>query len=303
MAAVLTRRHFVAAASSLATLRAAGSSMKLSITVRIAEAAGSNQKTTMGFEEVVAIAKKTGYEAIDMRASQGGIQTPKEKLRDMRKALDKYGIKVSCVTGDFDVPSNNDKAPDGLRNIGPYLDVAEILGADLIRIGMKKEEDIAAAQRACDQARERKIRLGHESHQGTLFETVAGSLDILKRVNRPNFGLIYEAGNWMVTGQDYGPETIKKFKPWILNVFIQNYRITPNGKSTVATWTKGPVKVDLIGSWEGGGVDYPKVFRALHSIGYNGYVTAFAAFSSFATPQEAAAKSYEHLKPLATKAS
>jgi sugar phosphate isomerase/epimerase len=300
MAAVLTRRHFLAAASSLATLRAAGSSMKLSITVRIAEAPGSNQKTTMGFEEVVDIAKKTGYEAIDMRASQGGVQTPKEKLRDMRKVLDKYGINVSCVTGDFDVPSNNDKAPDGLRNIGPYLDVAEILGADLIRIGMKKEEDIAAAQRASDQARERKIRLGHESHQGTLFETIAGSLDILKRVNRPNFGLIYEAGNWMVAGQDYGLETIRKFRPWIMNVFIQNYRIAPNGKSTVATWTKGPVKVDLIGSWERGGVDYAKVFRALHSIGYNGYVTAFAAFSSFATPQEAAAKSYRHLKPLVT---
>jgi sugar phosphate isomerase/epimerase len=300
MAAVLTRRHFLAAASSLATLRAAGSSMKLSITVRIAEAPGSNQKTTMGFEEVVDIAKKTGYEAIDMRASQGGVQTPKEKLRDMRKVLDKYGINVSCVTGDFDVPSNNDKAPDGLRNIGPYLDVAEILGADLIRIGMKKEEDIAAAQRASDQARERKIRLGHESHQGTLFETIAGSLDILKRVNRPNFGLIYEAGNWMVAGQDYGPETIKKFKPWIMNVFIQNYRIASTGKSTVTTWTKGPVKVDLIGSWERGGVDYAKVFRALHSIGYNGYVTAFAAFSSFATPQEAAAKSYRHLKPLVT---
>ena len=298
MTAILARRQFLAGASLLAPLRAAGSSMKLSITVRIAEAPGSNQKTTMSFEEVVDLAKKTGYQAIDMRASQGGIQTSKEKLRDMRKVLDKYGIKVSCVTGDFDVPSNNDKAPDGLRNFGPYLDLTEALGADLIRVGMKKEEDIAAAQRACDQARERKIRLGHESHQGTLFETVAGSLDVLKRVNRPNFGLIYEAGNWMVTGQDYGPETIKKFKPWIMNVFIQNYRITPNGKSTVATWTKGPVKVDLIGSWEPGGVDYPKVFQALRAIGYNGYITAFAAFSSFATPQEAAAKSYQHLKLL-----
>src|SRR5205807_2377179 len=155
MAAVLSRRRFVAAASSLAALRAAGSSMKLSITVRMAEAPGSNQKTSMGFEEVVGIAKRTGYDAVDMRASQGGIQTPKEKLREMRKVLDQYGIKVSCVTGDFDVPSNNDKAPDGLRNIGPFLDLAEIMGADLIRIGMKKEEDIAAAQRACDQARER----------------------------------------------------------------------------------------------------------------------------------------------------
>ncbi len=302
MPAVLNRRQFLAAASALGALRAAGSGMKLSITVRIAEAPGSNQKTTMGFEEVVGIAKTTGYDAVDMRASQGGVQTSKEKLREMRKVLDKQQIKVSCVTGDFDVPSNNDKAPDGLRNFRPYLDVAEILGADLIRIGMKKEEDIAPTQRACDQARERKIRLGHESHQGTLFETVAGSLDILKRVNRPNFGLIYEAGNWMVAGQDYGPETIKKFSPWIMNVFVQNYRIGPNGKSTVGTWSKGPVKVDLIGSWEQGGVDYPTVFRALHGIGYSGYVTAFAAFSSFATPQEAAAKSYQHLKPLTANA-
>jgi len=202
------------------------------------------------------------------------------------------------VTGDFNVPSNNDKAPDGLRNIGPYLDLAEILGSDLIRVGLKKEEDIPATQRACDEARERKIRLAHESHQGTLFETVAGSIDVLRRVNRPNFGLIYEAGNWMLAGQDYGPETIKKLRPWIMNVFVQNYRITPKGKSTVATWSKGPVTVDLIGSWEQGGVDYPKVFEALRGIGYHGYVTAFAAFSSFATPQEAAKKSYDHLKRL-----
>ena len=301
MAVNLTRRHFLIAASSLAALRAADSAMKLSITVRIAEAPGSNQKTTMGFEEVVGIAKKTGYEAVDMRASQGGVQTPKDRLREMRQILDRAGIKVSCVTGDFDVPSNNDNAPKGLRNIGPYLDLAEILGSDMIRVGIKKEEDIAATQRACDQARERKIRLAHESHQGTMFETVAGALDALKRVNRPNFGLIYEAGNWMVAGQDYGLETIKKVRPWLMNVYIQNYRLTPNGKSRVATWTRGAVPVDLIGSWESGGVDYPKVFEHLHSVGYRGYVTAFAAFSSFATPEEAAALSYRHLKPLVTK--
>ena len=78
-----------------------------------------------------------------MRASQVGIQTPAERLLDMRKILDHHAIKVSCVTGDFDVPSNNDRAPDGLRKITPYLDVAEKLGTDLIRIGMKKEDDIA----------------------------------------------------------------------------------------------------------------------------------------------------------------
>ena len=300
MSAALTRRSLLAAATTLPFLRSAGNSMKLSITVRIAEASGSNQKIVMGFEELIEVVKKIGYDAVDMRASQASIHTPKERLREMRKVLDRSGIRVSCITGDFDVPSNNNKAPDGLRNIGPYLDLTENLGADLIRIGMKKEEDIAWAQRACDQARERKIRLGHESHQGTLFETVSGSLDVLQRVNRSNFGLIFEAGNWMVAGQDYGPETIRKLKPWIMNVFVQNYRLNPNGKTSVATWTRGNVPVDLIGSWEPGGVDYPAVFQTLHEIAYKGYVTAFAAFGEFATPKEAAERSYRYLAPLVT---
>jgi len=299
MTTPLSRRTFLAA-SSAAALAAASSSMKLSITVRIAEAPGSNQKTTMGFEEIVGIAKTVGYEAVEMRASQGGIQTPKDRLKEMRKVADAAGIKICMVTGDFDLPSNNANAPQCLRRIGPYCDVAEILGCDLLRVALKTDEDIPFAQRACDEARERKIRLCHESHTGTLFETVAGSLHALKAVKRSNFGIAYEAANWMVAGQDYGPETIKKIKPWLMSVFIQNFRISPEGKNTMNTWSRGPVKVDLIGSWEKGGVDYPKVFETLHAIGYTGYVTAFGAFATFATPEEAAAQSFKYLKPLAT---
>src|SRR5439155_18705191 len=167
------------------------------------------------------------------------------------------------------------------RHIAQYLDLTEILGGDLIRVAMKTEEDIAWAQRASDEARERKIRLCHESHNGTLFETLAGSVDALKKVNRPNFGLAYEAANWMVAGQEYGPEVIKRFKPWLMNVLIQNFRISPEGKQTMNTSTRGPVKVDLIGSWDNGGVDYPKVFEGLRAVGYSGYITAFGAFSAF----------------------
>jgi sugar phosphate isomerase/epimerase len=294
--ATLTRRVFIATAAS--RLAALGRN-RLSITVRIAEAPGSNQKTILGFEELVLLAKKIGYGAIDMRASQAGVRTPPERLRQMRGALDSAGIKVSMVTGDFDVPSNNDNAPLGLRHITPYLDLASGLGSDLIRIGMKKEDDIVWAQRAADEARERKIRLAHQSHQMTLFETVDGAVDTLKRVNRPNFGIIYEAGNWMACGQDYGPKTMARIRPWLMNVYIQNYRISPAGKTKMQTWTRGAVPLDPIGSWEPGGVDYAQVFRALREAGYSGYITAFGAFSLFATPEQAAERSYRYLKPLA----
>jgi sugar phosphate isomerase/epimerase len=54
-----------------------------------------------------------------------------------------------------------------------------------------------------DETRERGIRLAHQSHCASLFETVAGSLRVLQRVDRPNFGIIYEPANWLIAGEDY----------------------------------------------------------------------------------------------------
>jgi len=272
--------------------------MKLSLSTRVAESFSDKTKTTMSFEDFVALAKKTGYEAICMRASQGGIQTPKDRLREMRRLVDAAGLKVSMVTGDFAVPANNDDGPRCLRNITPYLDLAETFGADLIRVCIKKEEDIAWAQRASDEAKERLVRLAHQSHDASLFETVDGSVEVLQKVGRPNFGIIYEPANWMISAQDYGPATIRRIQPWLMNVYVQNHLLTPDGKASVETWTKGRVKLDHIGLWEKGGVDFNKVFEGLRAIGYSGYVTVHQAFAEIMTPQEAAVKSYRYLKEL-----
>ncbi len=276
----------------------AGARMKLSLSARVAESFSDKTKTTMAFDDLVALAKKTGYQAICLRASQGGIQTPAERLRQMRRAVDAAGLKASMVTGDFAVPSNNEEGPQCLRNIAPYLDLAETFAADLIRVCMKKEEDIAWAQRAADQARERKIRLAHQSHCASLFETVAGSLEVLKAVNRANFGIIYEPANWLISGQDYGPETIRKLKPWLMNAYMQNHLLTPKGPAAVETWTRGRVPLDHIGMWEKGGVNFEKVFEGLHGIGYDGYVTVHQAFAGIMTVAEAAERSHRYLRGL-----
>ena len=296
---MLNRRSFLAGAAGVAT--AASANMKLSLSVRIAEAPGSKEKTILGFEDLAELARKNGYDAVCMRASQGGIHTPLERLSQMRQRLDTAGLKVSMVTGDFAVPSNDENGPQGLRQITPYLELAETFGADLIRICMKKEEDIVWAQRAADQARERKIRLAHQSHAASLFETVDGSVQVLKKVGRPNFGIIYEPANWMISQQDYGPATIQKLKPWLMNVYLQNHLLTPRGKAFVETWTRGKVPLDHIGLWEKSGVDFDKVFDGLYAVDYSGYVTVHQAFAEIMTPQAAAVKSYQYLKALVTR--
>ena len=62
--------------------------------------------------------------------------------------------------------------------------VAEIFACDQVRIGMKKEDDIVWAQRAADEAKERKIRLVHHAESNTLFATFDITVQTLKKVNR-----------------------------------------------------------------------------------------------------------------------
>ena len=273
--------------------------MKLSLSVRVAEAPKSKKDTIRSFDEVAEIASKIGYKAVCMRASQAGIQTALQQIISAIKKTRELGLAVSMVTGDFPIPINNDQGPDALRNITPYLELAVLLGSDLIRIAMKKEEDIIWAQRAADEANERNIKLAHQSHTLSLFETVDGSLDVLNRVNRSNFGLIYEPANLDLCGQDYGIKTIKKFAPYLFNVYLQNHIQHPKGRVPAKTWISGNTPYDPIRLQDRNGIDFPLVFQGLEKIGYNDYVTVHQAFADIMTPEDAAQQSFDYLIQLA----
>jgi sugar phosphate isomerase/epimerase len=286
------------AAATAARSMAAGHKMQLSLSVRVAESFENKEKSSMTIEQLIALAKSNGYSALCMRASQAGVHTPKPVVEEIAGKIRGAGLRVSMVTGDFAVPKNDDRGPDGLRNIAPYLDLAKTFGADLIRICMKKDEDIEWAKKASREAAGRGIRLAHQSHCASLFETVEGSLRVLKAVGEPNFGLIYEPANWLISGEDYGAAAIGKLRPHLFNVYVQNHRLNPAGAAVVQTWKKGAVKLDHIGLWEKGGVDGELVFGALRAAGYRGYVTVHQAFEGAMPVEEAVRRSREYLMPL-----
>ena len=268
--------------------------MQLSLSVRIAEAP-TKDRMTMPLEGFAQLARETGYPNVCVRASAGGVQTPPEELQAMRRMLDELRLDVSMVTTDFDVPLNNDRGPNNLRAFRPHLDVADILGADLIRVCMKTEEDIAAAATAADMARERGIRIAHQCHTNSLFETVDSMLDVIGRVDRDNFGLIYEPANLMLCGQSYGLDVLRRLAPHLMNVYLQNHRLADDGDVTLPTRVRGDVRYFDIPLWSGGGVDFGEVFDALAAIGYHGNVTVHQQFAKLMGPQEAAEKSFEYL--------
>ncbi|MGE3999048.1 MAG: sugar phosphate isomerase/epimerase family protein, partial [Planctomycetaceae bacterium] len=182
--------------------------MQLSLSVRIAEEFLSKERARLRLDELAELARDAGYDALCLRASQVGIQSPPEQQQQAAAVIRNAGLTVTMVTGDFDVVYNNENGPRGLRRIGPFLDLAKTLGAPLIRVALKTEDDVPWAQSAADEAATRGLTLVHQCHTQSLFETIEGIEDTLRKIDRPNFGLIYEPANLELCGQEYGPVTI-----------------------------------------------------------------------------------------------
>jgi sugar phosphate isomerase/epimerase len=270
--------------------------MSLSAIITEGERTSVSVKNTSTFEEFIELARDTGYDAVNMRASLAGIATPVGRLHQMAGQVKSLGLSVSSVSPDFSVPINNEHAPDGLRDITPYLDVASIFGAGMIRVGMKTEADIPWAQRAADEAAERNIKLAHHAESNTMCENFELTLATMKAVNRPNFGLMYDEAQWLANTPDYSEarivEQIKTIAPWICNVFIKN---NPGGP--------GPMSRPNIRLEASGGVNFDKLFEGLYAIRYRGWLTVHEKAEPYGNDVKlAATKCREFLQAYADRA-
>lgn len=252
--------------------------MKLSLSVRIAEA-DCKTKLNIPFVELANMAADLGYQALCMRASVAGVQSSDEELQQVRAIVDQAGLEVSMITADMNIPQNNEQSPQALQNFEPTLHVAEVLGSRLIRVCLKQESDIPHAQRACDQAAERGMQLVHQFHPACLFEELEKSIAVLKQIDRPNFGVIYEPASLLMCGQEYGEQVMREILPWLKNVYVQNLVITEDGPYHLETWCLGDRPFQLLPYWDdsGRGIDFRQVLAGLTAVGYDGFFTIHQA--------------------------
>jgi len=248
--------------------------VKLALSGRIAEAEHVKE-ATVSVEELARLAVEVGYDALCLRPSQANVETSDERLREMRATLDQFGLNASMVTPDARIArQGGDPAANAtLRDFEPALHVARALQAGLLRVALKGDDDIAWAQLAADAAREYGLRLVHQTHAATPFETLMDCQTMLRRIDRSNFGLTVEPANLALCGEDYGLDALRPIGRSIFNVYVQNVRSTPGGASAVST-NRGAVRYERLIVGDPGGIDLGKFFDALHALEYNGYVTA-----------------------------
>lgn len=265
--------------------------MYLSLSVRVAESFTNKRISTVPLADIAATANEAGYRALCMRASVVGVTDAPSRQTEVLATVKRTGLSVSMVTPDFAVPENSPEGPGVLRNIEPALDLCERLECDLIRVCLKEQADIEAARLASDKARERGIRLAHQCHTQSLFETIEGCLDVCSRVDRPNFGLIYEPANLALCGEPYGSGAIERLAGVVFNVYLQNHTPDPQGTLMMDTWSQGRIPTTLHRFTDPGGIDMATVILGLKSIDYTGSVTLHHTQLDVVSPLDAAADS------------
>jgi sugar phosphate isomerase/epimerase len=250
--------------------------VKLSLSARIAEEPSQKERLTVPFAEVLDVARDAGFQGVCVRGSVVGVRSPVERVAETRRLVDAAGLAVSMVTGDVALAANDEHATDALRDITPYLDLAQALGTTGVRVMLQHERDLPFARRAADEARERGMLLCHQTHTATLCETVDACLAVLERVGRPNFGITYEPANLLAVGDDYGPDQIRRLGRWIFNVYVQNLLPEPDGPLAIRT-NRGVVRATPLAVGDRRGVDLDALFEGLRAIGYDGWITLHSA--------------------------
>jgi sugar phosphate isomerase/epimerase len=266
--------------------------VKLSLSVRIAESADRKDRGVMPIEDLAPLARAVGFEGISMRASVVSVDSPRERVARVRRLLDDLGLAVSMVTGDVALAANSAEAARILHEPAPYLDLAEQLACDLVRVMLRSRAEVELAVPLCDVARERGIRITHQMHFGTLFETVDGALDVIRRVGRPNFGVTFEPSNLLVCGQDHGRSAVEQLSPHLLNVYFQNMRVTPEGQLVWRTITRGPVAAEYLPLDDCRGIDLTPLVAGLESVGYDGWFTVHQPLLPEQSVSDAVADAY-----------
>src|SRR3954447_10779158 len=203
--------------------------MKLSLSVRIAELENRKDHAFMPIEELAPLARAVGFEGLSMRASVVSVDSPPERVAQVRSTLDQTGLAVSMVTGDVPLAANRGDVARILREPGPYVTLARALGCNLLRVMVRSDAEVDLLRSACDAVAEHGMRLAHQTHWYTLFESVDGTLDVVRRVDRPNFGVTFEPANLMLCGSEYGRRAIERLAPYLFNAYFQNMRIIEGG--------------------------------------------------------------------------
>jgi sugar phosphate isomerase/epimerase len=229
--------------------------MQLCLSARMFASSSGRNAYDIDVEGLIKFAKDLGYDGITLRPGQVDADTPTEEINRIGDLLKQYNVPSSFVKS---MAIRDQSTFDGQSKL---LDHMNTLGCSMLQPKVGKDSDIPWVQKLCDVAAERNMQIAPQLHNGTLHDTVPRCLDLVKTINRNNFGINFEAAHLLLQNQDIqNSQAVRDLGPHISSVCVQNYKLTDS--DSVACLPGDPE-----------GVDLGDVFGALKEIGFDGSVT------------------------------
>jgi sugar phosphate isomerase/epimerase len=168
---------------------------------------------------------------------------------------------------------------DDHENVDRMLAATAELGAGQVRVTMPRSDSgrypelFAGARsdlaRAADRAAELGVKVLVELHHETITASASAALRLVDGLDPRHVGVIHDLGNLVIEGQERTLSALELLGPYLAHVHVKN-----------AAWVAGEPADDGTVPWQhewatlrAGTGDVEAYFRALHGIGYDGWVT------------------------------
>lgn len=217
----------------------------------------------------ISVLNKLGIGYMEMRGVNGknvSDYTP-EEMKEIKKTLDKGGIKVSSVGSPIGKIGVNDDFDAHMAKLRNTIEIAKILETKYIRMFSfypEKGQDLAECRdevmrrikAMVEVAKENDIILLHENEKDIYGEMAKGCLDVLETINDDNLRAVFDPANFVQCKQETYPEAYNMLKDHVVYMHIKDAiedgTVVPAGKGL------GHVK---------------EIITALHKAGYEGFLS------------------------------
>ena len=266
----------------------------------------SYSRKTHSIKKALDIAKSQGFEAVEIVDAYKLNILKKSYYRSVKAKADKLGLTLSSYIFGANLATPANRGAEEAR-IKSQIDIAALLGVHIIRhdvlpwtaddetFGKNYDNIIASEQRIADYAAGYDITVTVENH-GLHLQQIADLKALVEGVNRPNFRLLGDMGNYLC-GDVAPDQAFEALSPYYAHVHAKDFYFAPKEGKQPRGYFKTHDGNYLCGSVIGDGVvPVEKCLEILRSVNYDGYLAI--EYEGTMDPIEGVAASAKFLKGL-----
>jgi len=241
-------------------------------------------------QEAMRLTKELGLDGIELAGREPHLSpsTSKQRVKEIRELAASLALEIPVIAsyvGNFATASDSE-AEQSYEDFLRMLEHTSELGASKIRVApggpnafLARDYHYAKAaywiDRCAAEAKKQQIELVMEIHNGSLVETVEGSLRLIDLLTHDNVGMIHDAGNMYITDTDYSRDSVLRLGKHLTHVHVKDeLRVEEAGPpGTFRDLTHRGKECFLQSRLGEGAADHQPLFDALLETGYQGWIT------------------------------